>query len=38
MSVPNNNFLSSDQNTNRFLVLAEIESKISYSTIKDFSS
>ena len=37
MSVPNNNFLSSDQNTNRFLVLAEIEFKISYSTIKDFS-
>ena len=31
-------FLSLNQDTNRYLVEAEIEPQISYSTIRDFSS
>ena len=37
-SVLDHNSLSSNQKTNRFLVYAEIESQIFYSTIKDFTS
>ena len=32
------NFLSSDQDTNQFLVYMRIESQISYTTIRDFTS
>ena len=32
------NFLSSNQDTNRFLVLARIEPQISFSTIRDFTN
>ena len=35
---PDNSSLSSDQDTNRFLVQAEIELQISYSTIKEFTN
>ena len=35
-SAPNNSSLLSDQDTNKFLVLAWIEPQISYTTIKDF--
>ena len=38
VSAFNDNSLSSDQDTNWFLVLAEIEPHISYSTIRDFTS
>ena len=38
MSAPDNNSLLSDQDTNKFLVQAEIEPQISYITIKDFTS
>ena len=31
-------FLSSDQDINRFLVLARIEPQISFSTIRDFTN
>ena len=37
-SASNNNFLLSDQDANRFLVLTEIKLQISYSTIKNFTS
>ena len=37
-SILDHNSLSSNQKTNRFLVYAEIESQIFYSTIKDFTS
>lgn len=37
-SAPDDNFLSSNQDTNQFLVYVEIESQISYTTIKDFTS
>ena len=36
-SAPDDSFLSSDQNTNKFLVYAEIEPQISYTTIRDFT-
>ena len=32
------NFLSSDQDTNQFLVYVEIESQISYTTIRNFTN
>ena len=35
---PDDNSLSSDQNTNQFLVQARIESQISYIIIKNFTS
>ena len=35
---PDDSSLSSDQDTNQFLVLAEIEPQISYTTIRDFTS
>ena len=35
-SVPDDNSLSSDQDTNQFLVYTKIELQISYSTIRDF--
>ena len=35
--VPNDSFLSLDQDTNQFLVLVGIELHISYTTIKDFT-
>ena len=35
---PDNNSLSSEQDTNEFLLLAEIEPQISYTTIRDFTS
>ena len=38
VSAPNNNSLSSNQDTSRFLVEAGIEPQISYSTIGDFTS
>ena len=38
VSAPNNNSLSSNQDTSRFLVEAGIEPQISYSTIRDFTS
>ena len=37
-SVPDNSFLSSDQDINQFLVKAEIELQISYTTIKNFTN
>ena len=36
-SAPDDSFLSSDQNTNKFLVYAEIEPQISYTIIRDFN-
>ena len=36
-STPDDSFLSSDQNTNKFLVYVEIEPQISYTTIRDFT-
>ena len=35
---PDDSSLSSDQDTNQFLVEAGIESQISYTTIRDFTS
>ena len=35
---PDHNSLSSDQDTNQFLVYAKIEPQISYTTIRDFTS
>jgi len=37
-SAPDHNSLSLDQDTNQFLVYAEIESQISYTTIINFTS
>ena len=37
-SIPDNNFLLLNQDTNRFLVLDEIEPQISYLIIRDFTS
>ena len=37
-SALDDNFLSSDQDTNQFLVYAGIEPQISYLTIRDFTS
>ena len=37
-SAPDDSSLSSDQDTNQFLVEAGIESQISYTTIRDFTS
>ena len=38
VSAPNDNSLSSNQDTNQFLVQAEIELQISYTTMRDFTS
>ena len=37
-SAPSDISLSSNQDTNQFLVLAEIEPQISYSTVRNFTS
>ena len=37
-SAPDDSSLSSDQDTNRFLVQAGIEPQISYTTIRDFTN
>ena len=37
-SAPDDSSLSSDQNTNQFLVYAGTELQISYTTIRDFTS
>ena len=37
-SAPNNSYLSSDQDTNQFLVSVGIKPQISYTTIKRFIS
>ena len=37
-SAPDDSSLSSDQDINQFLVYAGIEPKISYTTIRDFTS
>ena len=36
--IPDDSFLLSDQDTNQFLVYAEIELQIFYLTIKDFTN
>ena len=38
VSAPDDSSLSSDQDTNQFLVQAGIEPQISYTTIRDFTS
>ena len=37
VSTSDDSFLSSDQDTNQFLMYAGIEFQISYSTVKDFT-